>query len=182
MTHPRHRKKAGLVAWAAAAAIGLAVTATSAEAATFNLGTLAPNESPAIGNSVAKGAFIDLYTFMLSTPSDGAATLVSITLGTARKITGLSYSLRSGSTTIAGPVGENVDLMFTGLLTATEYTLRVTGTATGTQGGTYAGGLVTAALVPIPAALPLAATALVGLGGIGWLKRRQKTDAAAVPA
>ena len=33
----------------------------------------------------------------------------------------------------------------------------------------------TATVVPLPAALPLAASALAGLGGIGWLKRRRMT-------
>ena len=47
----------------------------------------------------------------------------------------------------------------------------------------YANGSFTLAapiVTPIPAALPLAASALVGLGGLGWLKRRRMpADAAA---
>ena len=37
--------------------------------------------------------------------------------------------------------------------------------------------LAATVVTPIPAALPLAASALAGLGGLGWLKRR-RTDAA----
>ena len=45
----------------------------------------------------------------------------------------------------------------------------------------YAQGTVgaQAAVVPLPAALPLAASAFASLGGLGWLKRRAKGAAAA---
>lgn len=33
----------------------------------------------------------------------------------------------------------------------------------------------TTSVVPVPAALPLAATALAGLGGLGWMRRRRRS-------
>ena len=51
-----------------------------------------------------------------------------------------------------------------------------------TQAGTFnlvSGSAAPASVVPIPAALPLAATALAGLGGLGWLKRRKSAHSIA---
>ena len=49
------------------------------------------------------------------------------------------------------------------------------------EGGTRYGSatLSPVGVVPVPAALPLAASAMAGLGGIGWLKRRRGMTAAA---
>lgn len=46
-------------------------------------------------------------------------------------------------------------------------------------GGSVTPVLTNPSVVPLPAALPLAATALGGLGGLGWLKRRRGASAAA---
>jgi len=64
------------------------------------------------------------------------------------------------------------------LLSAGNYYLQITGIGGGTSG--YGGNLTTAAVVPLPAALPLFATGLAVFGGAAaWRKRREKKAAAA---
>ena len=58
-----------------------------------------------------------------------------------------------------------------------ELTVMFTQTAGGPTGVQYRFD-ATSVVTPIPGALPLAATALVGMGGLGWLKRRSQKAAA----
>ena len=157
------------------AGLAIGLTAKSADAATFDLGVLPTGQALILGNSnVKKGNFTDLFTFSFAkTDVQGAVNLVSVDLTSVKKIASLKYSLLLGNTVLFGPQTVASDLNFNGLMAVTQYTLKVVGKATGSQGGAYGGALTTIGVVPVPAALPLAASALAGLGGLGWLKRRR---------
>ncbi len=119
------------------------------------------------------GAFIDEYLFQVASSAAGSAVVVDVKDLGVRDITGLTLALFSmpGPNSIDSDSGGNyLEVAAASLSAGVQYFVRVSGTAVGTQGGQYLGGL---SIVPVPAALPLMLGALAGLGLIA----RRKTDA-----
>jgi len=156
--------------------IGLwATQASAALAPPGDLGTLNAGGSFNFGNNPPPGSFIDLYLFKVNNAPNGAADAASVTLTfnntSLFAISGLNYLIRdvTNSTNLTPAVAEQGTLTFAGLVNSVQYALRVSGTAIGTAGGTYAGNL---SVVPVPAAVWLFGSAFLGLC---WLGRRAGT-------
>jgi len=178
---------------ACTALLALAVAAP-AHAATFNLGVNPTSATGDFSNDVGGGLFNDFYTFQLV----GSPSYVTITSATnvyaqpsdfITNFTGAVYE------TVGVPGGGDDILQFgpelataclqqascqilagAGILDAGNYYLQIAGIGGGTSG--YGGNLAVAP-VPIPGALVLFASGLVGLGLLGKKKLQKKTDAVA---
>jgi hypothetical protein len=164
--------------------IGLALlgaTPSMASTSTFDLGPITVNQTYSLFNPLGvTNTFDDFYKFSI-TPAfanpleANVLTFTSLPSG----IDGLTVSLFSGLTPPGGsPITADIgstptDFKFTGLLNG-GYFLDVHGSAKPSQTGFYAG-LFSVTAVPLPAGLPLMATALAALGFFAW--RRRKTTA-----
>lgn len=140
------------------------------------------------------GTFYDAYVFTLDTATASSVT-TTINLGSMLGITSLQEELYNtstgasvpftgsgappGATTyydasaslLPGGTGE-VAVLQSMMLTAGTYVLEISGTVSGTSGGSYAG-VLDVAPVPLPAAFPLL---LSGLGILGGALRRRRLD------
>jgi hypothetical protein len=148
------------------------------------------------GSSIGTYAFEDVYEFSLTAPAAGDALTTSLYLQPSTQLPSVfnidnlqfrlfevsssstppSLGVPAGSTPvtawkgIAGnDNGATISASFNNVSSGT-YFLQVAGTADGTAGGTYVGQL-NLSPVPIPAALPLL---LSGVLGVGLLARRRK--------
>ena len=129
-----------------------------------SLGTI-DNLPIVIGNTVAPGSFSDIYSFVLGSPGTLSGGVHDVPVTPVLNISAPSFAveLRKG-TTLIGTDNSPGDFSFASL-TAGAYSLSVVGTAVGSGGGLYAGGLL-AQTAPVPEpqsyALMLAGAAVVG--------------------
>ena len=168
-----------------AALMALAIPANAAVVA--NLGVNPTSAQGDFSNSVGGANFADQYTFQLV----GSPQFVTITSATnvypnpTDFITNFSGSVFQQ----VGAVGGGDDILIfgpqlatacilqpscqvlagSGILAAGSYYLQISGIGGGTSG--YGGNLAVAP-IPIPGALALFATGLVGLGALGWRKNK----------
>lgn len=144
---------------------------------TFFKGTLTAPASVVFGNGYGAPAFksfLDHYTFNLSPAASVNSIVATFDLGTTFDILGLNVNLYTsgGSLVQAGSALGSVAILPVTTIGAGSYDLRVSGTITGTAGGTYAGTL-SAAAAPIPEPETYALM-LAGLGLMGFVARRRK--------
>jgi hypothetical protein len=139
--------------------------------------TLSTGDTASFGNSGANGhAFSDNWYFDLAQPGAGGVVQnIPVTIGLTNilNITGLTGNLWTANPTTGAPLvfvttGTTFNLPS---LASGNYDFIITGTASGTAGGAYAGAV---AAVPLPAAAWLL---LSGLAGVGAMARRRKIDA-----
>jgi PEP-CTERM motif len=152
------------------------------------LGDLAPPSSISIGNTIfGDGAsFNDVYSFTVSADSSLSSILASVSFYDIIGISGFSSSLWTGSTLLATGITNTAGpfitsgINFSPLLAGPPsvlYEIRATGTVFG-PAGSYGGAMVTA---PVPEP-EIYAMLGVGLGLLGWVKRKKKAEAEAVAA
>jgi len=175
----------GLVAMAVALACSLAVFMSEAKASTVDLG----NVSSATGS-------LSLSGFTLGFPLPVGTDAYSFTLTDNAKVSGhftvsalplvpLNIDLLRGATTLVhttAMLGLTIPLspplvivpdqisLFSLDLTPGTYLLTLRGSVNNFS-GTLAFGATSIAATPIPAALPLFTSALIGLGFVGWRRR-----------
>lgn len=155
-----------------------------ASATVIDLGTLpiSPSQPMAFTETHAKGAFSDTINFSIAAGSlDSSLNNLKLTLGknsavTVYDVASLNYTLYTANGSQIGSVYGGSDATYTTALAAGQsYYFTVTGTATGTAGGTYAMSLLTAA-VPEPETYGMM---LGGLGLIGLVASRRKAKKSA---
>lgn len=150
-------------------AAGLAVSA-GANAATYDLNTLAPG-STSIAELVAPGSFSDTIDFSIGSPSSvstaAGTSSLSIFGTTVLDISGLTLTVFNSNNVKIGS-GLNLNL---GTLGTGNYYAVITGTATGSSGGTYGESFKVS---PVPEASTWAMM-LLGLGFLGFTAKRRKS-------
>ena len=126
------------------------------------------NTAPSPGTT-----FLDHFTFSLSPPSYVNSFAATLDLGTVSQISGIFASLYTGAGVLVAPgvtFGSALSIVPTTAIAAGMYDLRVSGTVTGSLGGSFAG-TMNAAPIPEP---EVYAMMLAGLGLIGFVARRRK--------
>lgn len=180
----------------AGAVLGALVASAPASAAVVDdWGTLGPNSVGSYGQTVSAGnsttTFAHDYAFGLS----GNASLKSVVLNfnafAPRNIIGLQAMLFStngttdtllASTSIGdGSLYETIKLAYANLNSATDYFIRIVGTVTRGTLGTYAG-VYELSPVPLPPALWLFGSAIIGLAAIGRQRRAARNNNGAIGA
>ena len=169
-------------------ALGLsAVCAFSGQAmaVTTSLGPLSTPSSFGFYDTELTGAFTDNYVFSVG-GSSFSSSVTSATLGSWFNINGLTatliqtaaYGNTSGTILAAGssagtiPGIVDVSLIAPVNLTAGSYDLQISGTATGSLGGTYGGNLN---LSPVPEPTE-GALLLSGMGLLGFIAARRRSN------
>jgi hypothetical protein len=168
----------------ATGAVLLAGLVTGANAAVIDLGERPVPSAINTGNITPTGAFSDDFRFSVSAET-GVVASVAINNGRGFAINPASFDValfENGSNT--GEVAERTGLLFTlthaDLSPAADYVLRVTGTAAG-FGGNY-GVLLNVgdvSQVPLPPAIWLFISAIVGLVSLARRRRGQALPATA---
>lgn len=146
--------------------------AASAQATDYALGTLVTGENLISPKTVAVGSFLDNISFTLSGLSNDSFGVGALNFSVAStdfyNIVGLNLSLfDSSNASVASGTNFTVNA-----LSAGNYTLQVTGNATGIYGGVYAGG-VTVTPVPEPDASTAMLAGLLMLGFMAFRRRDQ---------
>ena len=170
----------------AAAASMVALSAFSAHALTFNLGTVGAAPGAPLGHSSIFGPFTDTYTFSLaahslvSADATSNATLIIPNISIA-EIIGFGASIDAtplSLSSITTPLGPNFSQQVTKLLTsppidlsAGSHTLTIFGTGTTLGAAPYSGNIF-ATHVPEPESYVMM---LAGLGALGFLARRRRS-------
>jgi hypothetical protein len=156
----------------------LGVSAATAQAAgPGDLGTI-DDLSVVIGNVISeRGFFTDSYTFTIEGEGDltGSAQVLSVgdTLGIRR----LTVSLLDSDAMVIGTDSRPRNGFSFVDLAPGDYTLRITGRATGLSGGTYSGAIFAdTTTVPIPEPETYALM-LAGLAAVGFIARRRRQQA-----
>lgn len=144
--------------------------AASAQATDYNMGTLVAGNNLISQKNVAVGSFLDNIHFTLSSLSNDSFGVGALNFSVAStdyyNITGLNLSLfNSSNANVASGTNFTVNA-----LSAGNYYLQVTGTATGAFGGLYAGG-ISVTPVPEPEAWNLLAAGLAMLGFMAFRRR-----------
>ncbi|MGZ3181018.1 MAG: FxDxF family PEP-CTERM protein [Telluria sp.] len=160
---------------AAAAVLAFGASSAFADDLTFDAGVIpvAPDEFYHLFDHPSVGMFTDTITFSISAGdlSSSANPLNVMLKGkNTSNIDGLSYTLWSGSSNLGTFAGNNTT--WTQSLAAGDYTIKVTGNANGSHGGTYGFDMQLAA-VPEPETY---AMLLAGLGLVGFAARRRNTN------
>jgi hypothetical protein len=187
----RSMAAAGAVCVALAAPAGAAVL--TQPVGTITIGSIAPPGFSPIGGTVAAGAFTEFFNFTIATALDFTASATAdATPGTGGNpgtvsVNNFSLALLNGAGPSPGsqiaidssPTNDNNSLhlaLLSTLLQAGNYTVRLAGEALGNGanlGGAIA--LTAPAPVPLPGALVLFGSGLVGLCALSR-KRRQKAQ------
>ncbi len=142
----------------------------NANAADHYLGTLVTGNNIISPKNVLPGSFLDTIHFTLSSLSNDSFGVGALNFSVAStdfyNIVGLNLSLfDSSNTNVASGTNFTVNA-----LSAGNYTIQVTGNATGVYGGVYAGGI---SVTPVPE--PEAWTAmLAGLLMLGFMASRRR--------
>lgn len=142
-------------------------------AATTDFGMI--NSDKKIGNDELLSGFSDTYTFEVPNPATASIVIANSFIGQAGKITNFAATLNGVALTLVettSTMQQTLEGMFSNLATGVTHKLIVTGGG-GIPNDTAAyGGSIKIAIAqtPIPAALWLFGSALLGLTG---LKRRQ---------
>jgi len=152
------------------------LSAVSAQAATYNFGTLtpAPNTQTIFDNP---GSISDALDFTISSLNPNAS-LSGVTLTLPSPVGGNIYNITGFSGVIddslLNPVGTlslvGSNYVFTGALTPGNYSLNISGVADGSSGGVY---FVSMAAAPVPEA-SAALSAIAGLGLLALVARRHR--------
>jgi hypothetical protein len=159
------------------------IISTSNNYATYNLGLVTPGAGW-VSEKVGDGAFSNTFTFTSAIDSAIGAQVdnlpLSLTFNTLLTdqldITGLTVSLKDALGNILVGAASATSLYYSNLLSGSGYTLIVSGTATGADGGIYGlnYNVSSVSAVPIPAALPLFGAGLLALGAMAWGKKRRE--------
>ncbi len=165
---------------AMAAALALPGRAGAADVEpSHNLGALTSPFTLSFGDSISQlhvltgTTFLDHFTFSLSPPSNFNSFAATLDLGAVSQISGLSASLYTGGGTLVASgvtFGSALSIVPTTSIASGAYDLRISGTVTGTNFGSFAG-TMNAAPVPEPETY---AMMLAGLGLMGFVARRRK--------
>jgi hypothetical protein len=181
------------------AALVAGCLSTQAQALTTNWGALTPTVTQVVSNATAplgtlhSGSFTDVYKFTLNSAADLDSAVLNFNLLSLTHIKYFTLWLvdcgADGNSTTCNPstdgnldseVGPNtilpsiLTLSFSGLTPGVHYGFLVTGKVTGLLGGAYLGH-VTLSAVPVPAAVWLFVSGLVGL--VVFVRRRRTPDA-----
>jgi hypothetical protein len=131
------------------------------------------------GGTASSSGLTDVYTFTLNQPASFYSQVFSSTPTSKNSgVASYSWSLYDGSTQVASGSSAGASLNYASFvaLSGGHYTLDVT--AVSTSANSNFSGVIDIAPTPIPAALPLFGSALIGLGLFG--RRRRKTNISAV--
>lgn len=147
---------------------------SGAQATTYSLGPL--TAAPTIQFvQITPGVFTDTFNFSISTVSDLAASATNhpLSFGSLNlmDISGFSMSIFDSSGLISGPAGSGISLAGLSLPAGSSYYAEVSGTATGLSGGAYSVAML-ALPVPVPAAVWLLGSGLIGLIGVARRKKQ----------
>lgn len=147
-----------------------------ASATTYTFGDLDPtgDQSGGLSNKIAKGAFSDMWTFVLSAPESTALGAQQSFTTTAGQITGLKGELFEGTVDLGAltysEASNNAqqNLAWNGILGAGSYYIKIDGIA-GVKNTTYT---TTLSITPVPEPETYGML-LVGLGLLGFTARRK---------
>lgn len=147
---------------------------SGAQASTYSLGPL--TAAPTIQFvQITPGIFTDTFNFSISTVSDLAASATNHSLYflslSMLDISGFSMSIFDSSGLISGPTGSGISVTNFSLPAGSSYFAQVSGTATGLSGGAYSIAML-ASPVPVPAAVWLLGSGLIGLVGVARRKKQ----------
>lgn len=164
--------KLNKIAGSLALIAGLAAASSVAQAnTTYNVGTLVPGYTTNFGINWTPAPFIDTFNFHLNAASDVSASLndfpVSLYSLSIYKDANLFLSLNGGA-----PIadGQSTTIYNLGI---GNYSAVVSGNATGLSGGIYAVSMsAKPAAVPVPAAVWLLGSGLLGLAGVARRKEQ----------
>ncbi len=172
-----NRKFAGLVAGAA-----LLAGANAASAATIDVGLVDIDQPSTFTGVLPIGAFVDTITFSLPDNGGSAYSVVNVPLSLFGNSFNLIFSsialfsnpdgvlFNGDDSLLTSIVSSGTELSLTnGPTAAGNYYLTVAGVATGSAGGIYAGA-IDVAPVPVPPAVWMLGSAIVGLATVGRRK------------
>ena len=150
---------------------------------TYNLGVVTPGAGW-VSEKVGDGAFSNIFDFTTAIDSSIGAQVDNLPLSLTFNgiltdqldITGLTVTLEDSLGNLLVAADSTNSLFFGNLLSGQGYTLVVSGTATGADGGIYGldYNVSNPSAVPIPAALPLFGAGLLALGAMAWGKKRRE--------
>lgn len=164
-------KIAGSLAFIAAAALS-----STASASIYNVSS--PVDQIPYTNSArvdSVGSFSDTYNFTISSLSDWTASVTNIQLSSFLNIADLNMRIFDSANNQLSNSGSNVAVFGDNILAGSYYAI-VTGTTTGSIGGAYMMSISTPPLpVPLPAAVWLLGSGLIGLVGVARRKERSQT-------
>jgi hypothetical protein len=162
----------------ALAFLATTVLSSTASAAIYNITTPVDQLlNPYVNFAMTPvGTFSDIYNFTISSTSSGAASATNhqLTFGPSKilDIAGLNMSIIYEGTTLLSNSGSGVSVFSANVLPGS-YRAIVTGTSTGTSGGAYMMSMIaTPAAVPVPAAVWLLGSGLIGLVAVGRRKEQ----------
>jgi len=165
------------------AALAVCGWASTAHAANYTLSptSLVSGETYTVVNKVAPGVVDDTIAFSISSNSNVAGSSANLPLSLSfwgtnldvLDITNLKLTLENTAGSILASVNSPATLSYSNLAPG-NYDLVVSGVATGLSGGEYGVG-VNVSAVPIPAAVVLFGSGLVGLGMAGRRKKAAQT-------
>lgn len=172
---------------AAALALFLSSFVSDAQAFVVSLGTLEVPGTTTVGAALGPSEDLPVaFTFQVDSPASIDSVLVTVDAGNFA-IDNFNLALFEGTPNADGTQGaasnvgatvtslvnaggvEVVELVFSGLNALTTYFLQVQGNVTGSSGGSFSG---TITVVPLPPAVLLFASALIGLACFARFRRK----------